>query len=262
MKKKIAILMAVVLLVSTLFALTGCSKKAATDLDYVKEKGTLIVGITDFKPFDYQDKDGSWIGFDADMATKFAETLGVKVQFQIVDWDNKLMELNNKTVDCIWNAMTLTDEVKTSMECSKPYCNNSQVTVFKAADIAKYQKVEDCKDLTFAVESGSAGQEQAEANGFKFTAVKDQAKALMEVKSGTSDGAIIDKLMAAAMTGEGTDYADLGYSISLNDEEYGVGFRQGSNIAAELDKFFDACVADGTTKTLAEKYDVLAAVIL
>ena len=117
--------------------LMGCGKKetaASSDLDYIKQKGTLVVGITDFAPMDYQDADGSWIGFDADLAKAFAESLGVEVQFQIIDWDNKVMELDGKTIDVVWNGMTLTDEVKNSMECTNPYFNNAQVVVTKAAE--------------------------------------------------------------------------------------------------------------------------------
>ena len=94
---------------------------------YVKEKGTLIVGITEFEPMDYQNADGEWIGFDADLAKLFAERLGVEVQFQLIDWESKVMELDGRTIDVVWNGMTLTDEVLASMECSNAYLNNAQV---------------------------------------------------------------------------------------------------------------------------------------
>ncbi len=271
MKKKIALIMAVLLLVS-MFAFAGCGNKedktdskdsaTASDMSYVKDKGTLVVGITDFEPMDYQDKDGKWIGFDADMASKFAESLGVKVELKEINWDNKVSELNSKTIDCVWNGMTLNDEVLAAMECSNAYCNNAQVTVLKKADLEKYKNVADCKDITFAVESGSAGEDEAQAAGFKTVAVGKQSDALMEVKAGTSDAAIIDKLMALTMTGEGTSYADLSYAFDLNTEEYGVGFRKGSDLAAELNKFFDACKADGTMKQVAEQYKIADAIIL
>lgn len=234
----------------------------ASDLAYVTGKGTLVVGITDFEPMDYKDANGDWIGFDADMAKAFGESLGVKVEFVEIDWDNKVLELDGKTVDCIWNGMTLTDEVKSSMSTSDPYCNNAQVVIVKKDVAAQYADAEACKALSnFAVESGSAGQGQAEAYGFKFTEVKDQATALMEVASGTCDAAIIDSLMAAAMVGEGTSYADLTYTAALNSEEYGVGFRTGSDITAEFNAFLKAAIADGTVDKIAETYGVQAALI-
>ena len=112
----------------------GSAAAAESDLEYVKGKGKLVVGITDFAPMDYKDKDGKWIGFDADNATAFAKSLGVDVEFIEVDWDNKIMELDSKAIDVVWNGMTLTDEVKNSMECTNPYFNNAQVVVTKAAE--------------------------------------------------------------------------------------------------------------------------------
>ena len=100
-----------------------------SDMDYVKSKGTLVVGITDFEPMDYKDDSGEWVGFDADMAKAFAKSLGVEAEFVEIDWDNKIMELEGKTIDCVWNGMTLTDEVTSAMECSKAYCNNAQVVI-------------------------------------------------------------------------------------------------------------------------------------
>jgi polar amino acid transport system substrate-binding protein len=102
------------------------------DSEYIRTKGTLIVGITDFAPMDYKDENGEWIGFDADMAKKLAEELGVEIQFVEIDWDNKIMELDSKNIDLVWNGMTLTDEVKEAMNCSVPYCNNAQVVVVPA----------------------------------------------------------------------------------------------------------------------------------
>lgn len=101
------------------------------DVAYIQDKGTLIVGITDFEPMDYKDGD-DWIGFDADMAKLVAEKLGVDVQFVEIDWDTKTMELDSKNIDVVWNGMTLTDEVTSAMECTNAYCNNAQVVVVPA----------------------------------------------------------------------------------------------------------------------------------
>ena len=193
------------------------SSAAKSDLAYVQDKGTLVVGITEFEPMDYQDASGQWIGFDADMAKAFADSLGVEVEFQVIDWDNKVFELDGKTIDVVWNGMTLTDEVKSAME--------------------------------------------GEALGADYTEGMDQATALLEVSSGTADAAVIDSLMAAAMVGEGTSYADLTYTVGLNSEEYGVGFRKGSDLAAALNDFFKAAYADGSMQTMAEAYGVQAALI-
>ena len=161
MKKIIAITLAVLMAAMT-FIFAGCGdEKTATDsdLEYVKNNGKLVIGITDFDPMDYKDANGEWIGFDADMAAAFAESLGVEVQFQVIDWDNKVMELDGKTIDVVWNGMTLTDEVLSAMECSNPYFDNAQVVIVPADKAADYQTVESVQDLAFSVEIGSAAKE-------------------------------------------------------------------------------------------------------
>ena len=233
------------------------SQTAASDVDYVKEKGTLIVGMTDFAPMDYKEEGSDeWIGFDADMAKAFAESLGVEVEFLEINWDNKVLELENKGTDAVWNGMTLTDDVKALMATSEPYCLNGQVVVLSADVADQYQTAESLSGLSFAVENGSAGMEQAEAAGLDYVAMDTQAKALMEVASGTSDAAIIDLLMAVAMVGEGTSYPDLTYTVQLSSDEYGVGFRKGSDLAEAFSSFWKEAYEAGTVMETAEKYGI------
>ena len=257
MKKIVALLLCLVL-AAVSFAVFA---EGESDKDYVVGKGKLIVGITDFEPMDFKDESGEWIGFDADLARAFAEYLGVEIEFQEIDWDNKVLELNSKNIDCVWNGMTLTDEVLSAMECSQPYMNNAQVVVLPMSRIPEFTTVEDLASLVFAVEAGSAGEEVIKELGYQVNAVQNQAAALMEVKAGTSDAAVIDALMAAAMIGEGTSYEDLGYTLPLNSEVYGVGFRTGSDLAAELDAFLAAAAEEGALQALAEAYGVQAALI-
>jgi polar amino acid transport system substrate-binding protein len=244
-------------------ASVSAESSGESDIEYIKEKGTLTVGITDFAPMDYKE-DGSdeWIGFDADLAKKVAEDLGVDVEFVEIDWDNKILELDNKSVDVIWNGMTLTDEVTSSMSCTNPYLRNAQVVVLPSDEADQYTDVESLKDLNIAVESGSAGEQAAKDNDLNYTAMTSQADALMEVSAGTSDGAIIDLLMAGAMVGEGTSYENLTTtSIELSEEEYGIGCRKGSDLTDyindEMSKFYE----DGTIQEIAETYGVQDALI-
>lgn len=292
MKKFIALLMAALLV----FAFTGCQKapggeetstneditaasETATqkleldvepitgldaladdsDLGKIIAKGTLVVGITDYAPMDYKDPGSEeWTGFDAEFAEAFGEALGVKVEFIEIDWDNKFFELESNKIDCIWNGMTITDEVNLNTSCSDPYVKNKQIVVMAADKVASYTTVESMKELSFAVESGSAGESAADSNGFNFTSVLTQGDALMEVKSGTADACIIDSTMADAMTGEGTNYADLDTGLVLTDELYGVGFRKGSDATAVLNQFMKDAKAD-VLEPLAEKYNLVLA---
>lgn len=255
MKKLISMLVAIVML----FAVMSVSL-ADSDLSYIQSKGTLVVGVTDFAPMDYKDENGNWIGFDADLAAAFAETLGVKAELVEIEWDNKVLELNSKTIDCVWNGMTLTDEVKVAMGCSNAYLNNSQVVVMKTElmdSLTGPVGVDKLAAYSFAVEAGSAGEAIAAENGFNATPVTSQAAALMEVAAGTSDAAIIDLLMAAAMVGEGTGYPDLKSNFALNDEQYGVGFRTDSDLVELCNKFFEDAEANGTINDLLVKYGII-----
>ena len=128
MKKTIALLTALVMMMAMAFTAFAADQ---ADSDYVKANGKLVVGITDFAPMDYKDEDGNWIGFDADMAAAFAESLGVEVEFVVIDWDMKVNELDSKNIDVVWNGMTLTEGVMAAMECTNAYCQNAQVVVTK-----------------------------------------------------------------------------------------------------------------------------------
>lgn len=271
MKKLISILLSAMMLTSAVM-LASCEKKqndengddvknSESDLAYIQEKGTLVVGITEYEPMNYQ-VDGKWTGFDTEFAEAVAEKLGVEVEFVEIDWDGKIMELDSRAIDCVWNGMTLTDEVLNGMTCSNPYVVNAQVVVMNKDELDDYESADDIKDLTFAVESGSAGEKALKELNIDSTAVATQADALMEVASGSVDACVIDITMANAMTGEGTSYKNLGYAISLTEEFYGIGFRKGSDAAEKVNGIIADLTADNTLPELAEKYELTLALAL
>ncbi len=258
MKKYIALVLALLL---TAACFVGCGAKTDSDLAYVQKNGKIVVGITDYAPMDYKDENGEWTGFDAEFATLFAKELGVEIEFFVIaDWGKKFVELETKNIDAVWNGMTITDEGKLNASISDPYVLNAQVVVMKADKVADYKDAASLKDLKVAVENGSAGQDAAEAAEIaNIIKVQDQAAALLEVKAGTSDACVIDITMAKAMTGEGTDYAELAAGISLTEEEYGVAFRKDSDLTAKFNTFMDKLIEDGTLETLAKKYNLTLA---
>ena len=259
MKKFIALTLAVLL---TLACFAGCGKaEPATDLAAIKDKGKIVIGITDYAPMDYKDENGNWTGFDAEFAMLFAQELGVECEFyEIADWGKKFMELDTKQIDAVWNGMTITDEAKLNSSVSNPYVVNAQVVVMKADIIGNYTTIDSMAGLTIAVENGSAGQDAAAVipDG-NIIPLQDQGSALMEVKAGTADACVIDITMAYAMTGEGTNYADLAPGLSLTEELYGVSFRKDSDLTAAFNDFMAKLVADGTLQALADKYDLTLA---
>lgn len=274
MKKVLSVLLAVVMTFSVVTLFAACSKDAKTDdtakdntssntaaevadIDFIKQKGKLVVGITEYEPMNYKDAEGSWTGFDTEFAQAVAEKLGVEVEFVEINWNNKFNELNTKNIDAIWNGMTITDEVKEATDVSEAYAENAQVVVMKISNLDKYQDAASLKDLNIAVEGGSAGEKAAQAAGLTNLVVSDtQALALTEVASGAADACIIDLTMANSMTGEGSGNPTLGFSIKLEAEEYGVAFRKGSDLTAKFNEIKKELIADGTLDKLAEKYDI------
>ncbi len=232
-----------------------------SDLDYIKNKGKLIVGMTDYAPMNYKEKGSNeWTGFDTEFAQAVAKELGVEVEFIEIEWDNKFSELDSKAIDCIWNGMTITDEVNLNTSVSKAYVVNAQVVVMAKDKLDSFKDAESLKELKIAVEAGSAGEKEAKAiEGAEVIAVKTQADALLEVKSGSVDACIIDITMANAMTGEGTSYADLGYELKLSTEEYGISFRKGSDMTETVNELMAKLKEDGTLPKLAEKYELTLA---
>lgn len=258
-KKILAIVMSIVLVFGIVCAFAACgndTKKTDSDIEYIKEKGTMVIGITDYAPMNYKDDNGEWTGFDTEFAEAVCAKLGVKAEFFVLsDWDQKVNELNSKAIDVVWNGMTITDELKTSMSISDAYVINAQVIVTKAENAEKYTDLESIKNAKIAVETGSAGAKCVEGCA-NVTEVAFQSDALLEVQSGAADVCVIDITMANAMTGEGTSYANLTKTGSLTEEEYGIGCRLGSDTCDEINKIMDELMADGTLDKLAEKYEL------
>ncbi len=256
MKKLLSIVISLILVCSMIPALAEGS-----DMQEILNKGKLIVGITDYEPMDYLHENGEWTGFDAEFARKFGEELGVEIEFFVLsDWGMKFFELETKNIDVIWNGMTISEDVLNNTSCSDAYVVNAQVVVMKKDVVANYADAESLKALNFAVESGSVGEDALKDIGItEYVALQDQTSALMEVAAGTADACVIDITMANAMTGEGTSYDNLAAGLALTSEEYGVGFRKGSDLTAKFNEFMAAQYANGWLIDLAAKYSLTLA---
>ena len=252
MKRFLTLLMVAAMVAVSCFAFVGCTEKEGENTE------KLIIGITYYEPMNYL-ADGKLTGFDTEFAEAVCKKLGKTPEFIVIDWDNKFIELNSGTIDCIWTGMTITDEAKANAAVSNPYVKNAQVVVTKADVAANYASFEDMKDLTFAAEAGSAGEKCITDAGYKCTSVVAQSDALNEVKSGAADACVIDITMANAMTGEGTSYADLAKAMSLNEEEYGIACRKDEPLVDDINKAMAELKADGTLQALADKYNLALA---
>ncbi len=263
-------LLCMVLVLMMVFSAGAAMAESESDWAYIQEKGKLTIGITLFAPINYYDENNELIGFDTELAKAVCEKLGVEVEFIEINWDSKEIELNSKNIDAIWNGMCITEERKENMSMSRPYLYNTQAMVMKAdkeADI-----MADIAGKYVVAEQGSTGEGKLQgtiadddtvvvsaAEYFKdanYTAVDSMAKALMEVKSGIADVALVDSVCALAMVGEGTDYDDLTVNLDNNFglQEYGIGFRTGSDVTELVNNAIIELTKDGTVTQIAEKY--------
>lgn len=254
MKKLLTLALTLIMALTACIGLTACG--ATGDVKLVKDAGKLVVGITDYAPMDYQDENGKWIGFDAELAEKFAAELGVTCEFVEIEWDLKVGEINAYQIDLIWNGMTASEELGKEIDFSVSYAKNAQVAVVKKGSTITTK--DQIKNAAVAVEKGSAGATVASDEGMtNVKAPGNQKQALLEVVAGTSDVAIIDITMAQSLVGK-EQFADLQMvdGVSYGDEIFAIGLRKGSNLKAEVDKFLKAQYANGTITALAEKYSV------
>ena len=221
----------------------------------------MVIGYTVYEPMNYTNENGEFVGFDTDLAKAVCAELGVEPEFVEINWDTKETELAAKSIDCIWNGLTLTPEREANMACTDPYVKNAQVVVMKKD--AGYTGTADLVGKTLVAEAGSAGEEtitgDENLSQGELVTKTVQTDCLMEVAAGTADAAVLDLTLASAMIGEGTDYEGLEIVDELNVEEYGVAFRKGSDVAAAVNDIFAKLTADGTMQALADVYGLTLA---
>ncbi len=129
------------------------------DWNYIVGEGKFIVGYTLFAPIAYEDNDGKLVGFDIELAKAVADALDLEVEFKIINWNTKEAELAGKSIDCIWNGMTITPEREAEMAVSIPYMNNKQVAIIRKADKELYKTTADMAEAIIGAEDGSAGMD-------------------------------------------------------------------------------------------------------
>ena len=272
MKKLLALALAVMMAC----LITGIAAAEESDWDYISGKGKLVVGMTLFAPMNYYEGD-EFVGFDTELTKAVGEKLGVEIEFVEINWDSKEIELNSKNIDCIWNGMCITPERKENMSMTNAYLYNTQAIVAKTDKMADL--LANLEGVNVVAEQGSTGEGKllgtieddetvvVSAKEFfsksNYTAVDSMAKALMEVKSGTADIALVDSVCALAMVGEGTDYADMSVNLDNNFglQEYGIAFRKGSDVTEKVNEAIIELTKDGTIAEIAGRYGLTDALV-
>ena len=275
MKKILCMLLAVVMVLATAsFAFA----EEESDAEYILGKGTLNIGITLFPPINYEDPEtGDLVGFDTEFAKAVCADLGIEPNFIVISWDAKEIELNSKSIDCIWNGMCITPEREENMSISDPYLLNTQAMVMQAS--REEEIMADVSGYTVVAEQGSTGEGKLQGTieddetvvvsaqeyfaDCTYIPVGSMANALLEVKSGTADIALVDSVCALGMVRPDSDYADLVVNMDNNfgDQFYGIAFRKGSDFTAMVNESIAKLKEDGTVAELAEKYGLTDALI-
>lgn len=253
MKKTAALLMALIMMC----VCVSCA--SSSDAEYIEKKGTLIIGITYFEPMNYLDGD-ELTGFETEFAKKVCEKLNLTPVFQEINWDTKEIELAGKTIDCIWNGMTITPERLETLSISTAYMSNKQVLVVKSENLDKYTDAASFSGAKLVAEVESAGETVVKENelfaGAEYTAVDSMKTAVMEVAAGTADACVVDYVTSIGMIGEGTSYSGLAVDgdFAFDEETYGIALRKGSDMTEKINAVIAGLLSDGFLETLAAKY--------
>ncbi len=270
MKKLLCLVLALVMCAS--FAACG-NNETASDWDYIKEKGVLTVGVTNYPPMNYLDDNGEWTGFDTEFAQAVGAKLGVDVEFIEISWEAKETELSSKNIDVLWNGMCITEDRKEMWEVTAPYMYNTQAMVMKADKADEI--LADITGKKIVAEAGSTGEGKIDGtiddtndatvevmakdyfSGAQYAGVASMATALTDVQMGVADVAVVDYVIAKGMIeSEGSSLTDLVINIDnkFGDQYFGIAFRKGSDACAKVEEAIAELRASGELDKIGDKY--------
>ena len=244
--------------------LTGCGgQKNDSDLQTIKDNGTLKIGYTLYEPMNYEGEDGKLTGFDTEFAEAVCEKLGVEPEFILIDWKNKIIELEAGNIDCIWNGFTMTGR-EDAYAWSEPYVDNS--IVFIVMNDSDIQSKEDLAGKTVVTQADSSAltaltsEEDNEENlalAASFASleqVPDYNTAFMNLESGMADAIAVD-IGVAQYQLDSRDGVFRMLEEPLSTEQYAIGFALGNEaLRDQVQEVLNEMVEDGTFMTIAEKY--------
>lgn len=260
MKKILSLLLVLVLAASVAVA-------ADNSLDYIKGKGVFVLGLDDsFPPMGFRDKSGEITGFDIDLAKEVCKRMGVELKLQPIDWNAKILDLNSKDIDVIWNGLTITAERKEKIEFSKPYIANRQIVIVKAG--SGIDKKADLAGKVVGVQMGSSADDAVKGDAATMKSMSDIVKfednvqALMDLEIGRLDAVVVDEILGRYYIAKKEGVFDVATDF-FAEEEYGIGFRKGEKaFVAEVDRILDEMAQDGSAAAISKKWfgeDVLVA---
>lgn len=256
------ILMILMITLSAVMAFASGSNEASegdNSLKYIQDKGVFVLGLDDsFPPMGFRDENGDVAGFDIDLAKEVCKRMGVELKMQPIDWDAKILDLNSKDIDVIWNGLSISDERKEKISFSKPYIANRQIIIVQAASGINTKA--DLGDKKVGVQLGSTADDAVNSDEATVATLKelvkfqDNIQALMDLEVGRIDAVVVDEILGRYYISKKPGV----YDVAKEDfaaEEYGIGFRKGEDaFVAEVNRIMDEMVKDGSAAAISKKW--------
>ena len=249
--------LAIVTVALALAGLLASAASAQSTLETVKKRGKLIAGVkTDFPPFGTVDAAGKNVGFDVDVAHRFAKALfddEQQVELVAVTSGNRIPFLQSGKIDIIIATVTITDERRQVVEFSEPYFMSGSLLLVPKASSAR--SLADMAGKTVAVVQGAIQDRDVEQLQPKATRVKfgKVSEAVLAVKGGRADAYLHDDIVILSLVKENPDLKAVG--TPFMPRPYGIAVRKGD---LEFVKWVNDQLArmkkDGTSERLWKKY--------
>ncbi|OQY33169.1 MAG: amino acid ABC transporter substrate-binding protein [Spirochaetaceae bacterium 4572_59] len=260
MKKSLIVFLVLAVCSASVFA-GGNQESASGDnsLEYIKEKGVFVLGLDDsFPPMGFRDENGEITGFDIDLAKEVCKRMGVELKLQPIDWDAKILDLNSKDIDVIWNGLSINPERKEKIEFSKAYIANRQIIIVQAGSAIDSKA--DLAAKTVGVQLGSTADDAVNNDADTMASLdelvkfQDNVQALMDLEVGRIDAVVVDEILGRYYISKKEGVFGVA-SESFTEEEYGIGFRKGElAFVAEVDRIIDEMVKDGAAAAISNKW--------
>ena len=268
MKKRKGILGLLALVGMAVMSLAGCTQLASNlkvdNWDKYQQQKSITVGFDNtFVPMGFEEKNGNYAGFDIELAKYVSKKLGITVHFQPIDWDMKETELQNGTIDAIWNGYSATDERREKVAFTIPYMQNTQILVVKKT--SGIHSVEDMTGKVLGAQNGSSGMLDFEEHpevlknrvkGGDADQYQSVNEAIIDLKNDRIDALLIDRVYADYyLTTEGiADEYDT-IPSGFESESFAVGVRPADKKLLEaLNQAFKELYQEGIFQQISQKW--------
>lgn len=234
------------------------TEDAAADTT-ASDKKWVVATDTVFKPFEYTNENGEFVGIDVDLLAAIAEDQGFEYDLQSLGWDGAVAAVQSGQADAIIAGATIKQErIDSGWIFSDGYYDATQTFVVKGdSDIASF---EDLAGKNVAVKNGTAGMDFANSlkdqYGFTVTVFEDSPTMYQDVILGNSAACVEDTPIMAVSIKEGDLDLKIPEGMESEGAPYGLAIMNADNQAL-LDMFNQGLAnikANGKYQEILDKY--------